>query len=133
MNDTQRSITYGTLAEQGNRAGKAKNMTRQRPGAWMRRTTRISELGRCWIDNAREEARRLAAGADIAEHLHDRGFEIARIDAEGVLVRLQTRKIASHEVEIALAERPDLLCGLVYTDRHQTDCIRVEIKWRDEA
>jgi len=60
----------------------------------------ISELGRCWIDNAREEARRLAAGADIAEHLHTRGFEVARIDAKGALVRLQTRKIARHEVEM---------------------------------
>jgi len=138
MNDTQRNTTYGTPAEQGKRAGKAENvtrerMTRQRPGAWMRRTTKISELGQCWIDNAREEARRLAAGADIAEYLHDRDFEIARIDAEGVLVRLQTRKIAGHEVEIALAERPDLPYGLVYTDGYQTDCIRVDIKGDDGA
>jgi len=133
MNETKQNATYTTPAEQGHRAGKAENvtrgrMTRQRPGAWMRRTTSISELGRCWIDNAREEARRLAAGADIAAYLHDRGFEIARIDAEGVLVRLQTRKIVSHEVESALAERPDLPYGPVHTDRYQTDCIRVDIK-----
>jgi hypothetical protein len=96
---------------------------------WMKRTNNPDELPACWIANAREEARRLAAAADIAEHLHQRGFVIAAIDPEGVLVRLTARRLQAHEVQLVVDERPDLSTGLVHIDFEWKDCIRVELKF----
>ena len=100
---------------------------------WMQRTNNPDELLQCWILNAREEARRLAAAADIAEHLHQRGFVIAAIDPDGVLIRLHTRRLQAYEVQIVIDERPDLAAGLAYRDTNWPDCVRIELRFKQDA